>query len=422
MTSAKTAEINCPTQQSHTRNSAIVATITKFSDQVIVRRAGKWVYLSKKKPHLYTNDKVVTRKGMASVEFSDCSTIKLMANSHLKLLGSEQTTHTSTTSIRTRILLGSLHYNSKQSNSAALIVETPSSVINFQGKRLILGSHNRVTYGVKKGGKWAIKGSLKKQKPPQIKQAKADSNKLLQTAKLAANRQAALLRLRKSRAGTDRSLKGKIILTQIEANAILASAQEALQAAKAMQRNADSGVVASTRQVAISAKKAISLASKALKSTHEATKNDRTGKKKAAMKKIKMAKKLAHLALKTLQKDETVDSNSAISTAALRMTGIAVTQPMVIQTAPIIASMPEQALPAYSTIERSTQPLRMSGIATDQPMVIHTTVISATMSSANQAIYATVNLSTQPLRMTGITVEAPMVIQTTPLNARFAND
>lgn len=67
-----------------------VARLTEFSGTVLIKSQGSWGLEPKKDFQLYSKDKVVTRKGNATVVFNDGAIIKLNDNSNMLIMEKEE--------------------------------------------------------------------------------------------------------------------------------------------------------------------------------------------------------------------------------------------------------------------------------------------------------------------------------------------
>ncbi len=407
---------SCITQQKNNKKKFIgIASIADFSGSVMVRRNGQWTLLKQKHASLFNNDKVVTSEGRATLLVNDCAILELDKYSHLKIQQNSKSAGSSPQK-RFRLLIGSLIYTSaKRSSSFLATLESPSTVVDFQGESISLGVNSKGTHGILAKGKWKITGDLIQTKPPMVKKKEADTDQVL-----LASREALAKKNDADRASAkltaSENIKNEVLAAQAKARSVIAFAREELLAAERMKKNASSQVRAMARKEAAKARNSLKQANKALKMANKAIQAVRAGKRKTARARKNASFKLADVAMKGYLKKIPVQQGTETDT--LRMTGISIDRTMVIATGDLNGTMASSGS-AYETQNINTNALRMTGISVDQPLVFSTETLTGMMTGLDQVAYTTKEISTLPLKMTGISIEQPMVLRTNALSATF---
>jgi hypothetical protein len=113
-----------------------VAKLSAFSGTVLIKSQGEWGVELKADLPLYSNDKVVTKDGSATITFDDGSVMELKANSNLLIYTKEKTEglfqRTRVVQRRLRLLIGKMMFKSGKSDTSN-ILETPTMVCGLRG-------------------------------------------------------------------------------------------------------------------------------------------------------------------------------------------------------------------------------------------------------------------------------------------------
>ncbi|MBN2062105.1 MAG: FecR domain-containing protein [Deltaproteobacteria bacterium] len=119
----------------------VIATMTDFSGNVLIRSQGSWDIEPRKGIPLYSDDKVVTRTGSATINFEDGAIIQIENNSNLKI--QEQVpekgilTRAGDAKRKLRLLLGKIIFKTGTSGIQTNL-ETPTMVCGLRGTEGIL--------------------------------------------------------------------------------------------------------------------------------------------------------------------------------------------------------------------------------------------------------------------------------------------
>jgi hypothetical protein len=119
-----------------------VARLTHFSGTVLIRSHGSWDVEPKKNLPLYSNDKVVTQMGEATITFNDGAVVIVKQNTNLRIDEREQEggilKGVRKMKRRFRLLLGKMTFSSGK-REAETAFETPTAVCGIRGTVLALG-------------------------------------------------------------------------------------------------------------------------------------------------------------------------------------------------------------------------------------------------------------------------------------------
>jgi hypothetical protein len=113
-----------------------VAKLSAFSGTVLIKSQDEWGVELKADLPLYSNDKVVTKDGLATITFDDGSVMELKANSNLLIYTKEKAEgifqRTRVVERRLRLLIGKMMFKTGTSKTSN-ILETPTMVCGLRG-------------------------------------------------------------------------------------------------------------------------------------------------------------------------------------------------------------------------------------------------------------------------------------------------
>ena len=119
----------------------IVARLTDFSGTVFIRGQGSWGVKPQKDLPLYSNDRVVTRVGKATITFNDGAVIEVRSNTNLQIEEREEeegiVKKVKIVKRKLRLLLGKLLFRTRRSKKKT-ILQTPTAVCGLRGTAGIL--------------------------------------------------------------------------------------------------------------------------------------------------------------------------------------------------------------------------------------------------------------------------------------------
>jgi hypothetical protein len=113
-----------------------VAKLTSFSGTVLIKSRGDWGTKPEAGLTLYSDDKVITKMGIATITFDDGAVIEIKANSNLLIRDTEQSgvsRQLGTAKRQIRLLLGKLLFRSGKGSSVATSLETTTMVCGLRG-------------------------------------------------------------------------------------------------------------------------------------------------------------------------------------------------------------------------------------------------------------------------------------------------
>ncbi|MFC1867045.1 magnesium transporter MgtE N-terminal domain-containing protein [Thermodesulfobacteriota bacterium] len=115
-----------------------VATLTEFSGKVMIKSQGSWGVKPKKGLLLYSEDKVVTRIGLATITFNDGAVMEIKANSNLLIKESEEENKGVGERIKVvkrslRLLLGKMFFRTGRGSKTKTSLETATMVCGLRG-------------------------------------------------------------------------------------------------------------------------------------------------------------------------------------------------------------------------------------------------------------------------------------------------
>ena len=114
-----------------------VAKLTKFSGTVLIKSQGSWGIKPEKDLPLYSEDKLVTRTGVATITFNDGAVMEIKPNSNLLIKESEEEAGIGETirgaKRRLRLLLGKMFFRTGRSSKTKTTLETTTMVCGLRG-------------------------------------------------------------------------------------------------------------------------------------------------------------------------------------------------------------------------------------------------------------------------------------------------
>jgi len=119
-----------------------IAKLTGFSGMVLIKSQGKWGVQPEKDLPLYSDDKVVTRTGVAVITFDDGAVMEIKANSNLLIRETEDAAAlargVSAVKRQVRLLMGKMFFKSGRSTSTNTTLETTTMVCGLRGTAGVL--------------------------------------------------------------------------------------------------------------------------------------------------------------------------------------------------------------------------------------------------------------------------------------------
>jgi len=221
----------------------VIAKLTSFSGTVLIKSKGAWGVQPEKDLPLYSDDKIVTRMGIATVTFDDGAVIDIKANSNLLIRDTEGTgtaRELAAVKRQLRLILGKMLFRSGKGTGVSTTLETTTMVCGLRGTAGTLSIDAAgVTYiQFTEGGGDTI-GNFISGIAPDVPAELADLNPAQKAAFVAA---AAAVQAKNA---ADRLAKGEISEAEAAlaaAKAAEAAAEEAKAAAEAMLNNPDQGL------------------------------------------------------------------------------------------------------------------------------------------------------------------------------------
>jgi len=135
----------------------VIARLTDFSGTVLVKSQGSWGIELKKGIPLYSDDKVATRTGTATITFTDGAVMELKGNSNLRMMEQEEEKgffkKVKVVKRRLRLLLGKMIFKIGRSNTSTSL-ETATMVCGLRGTAgtLSIGADGRPYLQFTEGG------------------------------------------------------------------------------------------------------------------------------------------------------------------------------------------------------------------------------------------------------------------------------
>lgn len=115
--------------------NSVIATLTDFSGNVLIRSQGSWGIEPRNGIPLYSNDKIVTRTGSATITFKDGAVIRIKDNSNLSIREEEKKgifSKVSKAKRKLRLLIGKIVFKTGRSGIETNF-ETPTAVCGVRG-------------------------------------------------------------------------------------------------------------------------------------------------------------------------------------------------------------------------------------------------------------------------------------------------
>jgi hypothetical protein len=113
-----------------------VAKLTGFAGTVLIKSQGSWGVTPENDLLLYSNDRVVTKIGTATITFNDGAVIEIKANSNLLIRETEETgvsKQLGTVKRQLRLLLGKMLFKSGKGSGVNTTLETTTMVCGLRG-------------------------------------------------------------------------------------------------------------------------------------------------------------------------------------------------------------------------------------------------------------------------------------------------
>lgn len=113
-----------------------VARLTSFSGTVLIKSRGDWGVKPEAGLPLYSDDKVVTKMGIATITFDDGAVIEIKANSNLLIRESEESgisKQVGAAKRQLRLILGKILFRSGKGTSVNTSLETTTMVCGLRG-------------------------------------------------------------------------------------------------------------------------------------------------------------------------------------------------------------------------------------------------------------------------------------------------
>ena len=118
----------------------IIAKLTGFSGDVLIKSQGSWGVEPKLGLPLYSKDKVITKRGTAAITFSDGAVMELKKNSNMRIVEQEETEgffrKVKVVKRKLRLLLGKVIFKSGGSR-ARTTLESATMVCGLRGTEVI---------------------------------------------------------------------------------------------------------------------------------------------------------------------------------------------------------------------------------------------------------------------------------------------
>lgn len=220
-----------------------VGKLTSFSGKVLIKTQGEWGTEPAIGLPLYSDDKVVTRVGTATVTFNDGAVLELKNNSNLLIREEEETegalNKTKTIQRKLRLLLGKMLFDSGESK-AKTSLETATMVCGLRGTAgtLSIGADGQPYIQFTSGGPAYTVGDFISGVAAEVPQELADLNPAQRAAFVAA----AAADQAKNASALAQQAAGTPAAKKAQAQAALASAKAAQLAAQEVKIQA--GIIA----------------------------------------------------------------------------------------------------------------------------------------------------------------------------------
>lgn len=217
-----------------------IARLTDFSGTVLIKSKGDWGVQPEKDLPLYSDDKIITRTGIATVTFDDGSVIDIKANSNLLIRETEEkgiAREVGAVRRKIRLIIGKVLFRSGKGSVVSTSLETTTMVCGLRGTAGTLSIDAAgVTYlQFTEGGGDTI-GNFISGVAPDVPAELADLNPAQRAAFVAA------AAADQARQAAERLAKGEIADPEAAlaaAKAAEAAAREAKDAAEEMRDNPD---------------------------------------------------------------------------------------------------------------------------------------------------------------------------------------
>lgn len=235
-----------------------IAKLTSFSGTVLIKSQGAWGVQPEKDLPLYSDDKVVTRMGIATITFDDGAVMEIKANSNLLIRETEETgiaREVVAVKRKIRLILGKMFFRSGRGTSVNTSLETTTMVCGLRGTAGILSIDAAgVTYLYFTEGEGVTIGDFISGVAPDVPPEIAELNPVQRAAIVAA------LAAEQAKEAAEKLARGEITEEEAAlaaAKAAKAAAEEAKAAAEAMLDNPDESIREEAREVIAAAEAVI---------------------------------------------------------------------------------------------------------------------------------------------------------------------
>jgi hypothetical protein len=241
-----------------------IAKLTSFSGTVLIKSKGAWGVNPEKDLPLYSDDKVVTKMGTATIAFNDGAVIEIKANSNLLIRETEESgvsRQLGAAKRQLRLLIGKMLFRSGKGSSVSTSLETTTMVCGLRGTAgtLSIDAAGQIYLQFTEGGGDTIGkyiSGVAADVPPEL----VDLDSAQRAAYIAA------LAAGQAKRAAEKLARGEATDAEAAlaaAEAAKAAAQEVKAAAEAMLNNPDESI----RNEAL---RAIAIADEAIKTANEA--------------------------------------------------------------------------------------------------------------------------------------------------------
>jgi len=251
--------------------AAPIATLTDFSGTILIKSRGTWGIEPAKGLSLYSEDKVVTRTGSATITFSDGAILEIKSNSNLLIQESKKEKsfvgQVKVVERRVLLFLGKLFFRTGKAEIETRF-ETATAVVGIRGTAGILSidAKGRTYIKFTEGRAAYLLGDFIEGVAKDVPAELANQNSV-QRATFVANAAADQVRRTKEKFSAGKVPQAQVDLAK--AIAYEATAREVLAYAKSLLTSTDSIVVRRAKQQILQAKEAIRAAKEAQRNAIE---------------------------------------------------------------------------------------------------------------------------------------------------------
>ena len=219
----------------------IIARLTDFSGAVLIRSHGSWEVDPEKDLPLYSEDKLVTRIGTATVTFNDGAVLVIKNNSNL-LIREQEGDWKKIIKRRLCLIFGKIDFKTGRLKKAETVFETPTAICGLRGTSgtLSIGADGMSYIQFTTGGPKYTAGDFISGVAKDLPQDLADKSPVQRAAwlaKAAADQAKRAEEKAAAATGTPEEKKAQAQLAYARAQAAKAAAEEAYRQAKLMAEN-----------------------------------------------------------------------------------------------------------------------------------------------------------------------------------------